>query len=388
MPETAVDLGKNPNDAPRSALRLVQAAFNLYRRFPLLFFVLASGVIAPYELVVLASTGRGPFAQGSLSFGVESLLTLIEWVLIGPLISALHVHAVAEVREGQNPRLIPIARRGLRVLPVVAAASIISGLGIAGGLVLLVLPGIFLLLRWSVVAQAAAIEHEGWLAALRSSHRFTEDHYGHIFVFAICVGLITFMPTFLLALAFGHQTTTVASFMVGLLVRVLTASFGALASALLYYDLRSRHEARVALAPALSSSDQVHIDRSWDPRDYSDQDRPRGWYIDPSSPHRMRYWGAEEPPGWGASTRTPRKIKRAWEADNDQAQGADNDEAQIDHSWDPRDYSDQDRPRGWYIDPSSPHRMRYWGAEEPPSWGSSTRTPRKIRREWEAGDES
>ena len=275
-------------------------------------------MIVPYEVAVLAATGTGPFAEGSLSFGVESLLTLIEWVLIGPLISALHIHAVAKVREGQDPRLVPIARRGLSVLPVVAAASIIAGLGIAAGLVLLVLPGIFLMLRWYVVAQAAAIEHEGWLAALRSSHRFTEDHYGHIFVFAISVGLITFMPTFLLGLAFGHHTTTVASFMVGLLVRVLTASFSALASALLYYDLRSRHQARAALAPALSSGDQAQIGHSWDPRAYSHQDRPHGWYIDPSSPNRMRYWGAEEPRSWGASTRTPRKIRREWEADNEE----------------------------------------------------------------------
>jgi hypothetical protein len=38
----------------------VQSAFGLYRRFPLLFFVLAAGVIVPYEVIVLATTGTGP----------------------------------------------------------------------------------------------------------------------------------------------------------------------------------------------------------------------------------------------------------------------------------------------------------------------------------------
>ena len=148
--------------APRSARQLVRAAFELYRRYPLLFLVLAAGVITvPYEVIVLAATGAGPFAHGSLSFGVGYLLTLIELALIGPLVSALHVHAVCEVAEGREPQLASVARRGLRVLPVVAAAAIIAWFGILLGFLVFVVPGIILSLRWYVVAQAAAIEHEG-----------------------------------------------------------------------------------------------------------------------------------------------------------------------------------------------------------------------------------
>jgi hypothetical protein len=157
--------------APRSAHELVQAAFGLYRRYPLPFLILASGVIVPYEAIVLATTGAGPFAYGSLAFGVSSLLTLIGLALIGPLVSALHVHAVEAIAEGRETRLAPVARQGLRVLPGVAAATIISVLGIALGFFLLIVPGVILWLRWYVVAQAAAIEHEGWLPALSRSRQ-------------------------------------------------------------------------------------------------------------------------------------------------------------------------------------------------------------------------
>jgi hypothetical protein len=51
-----------------------------------------------------------------------------------------------------------------------------------------------------------------------------------------------------------------------------------------------------------------------DPRKYSDEERPKGWYINPKSPGQMSYWGAGDPPGWGATTRTPRKIRKSWEA--------------------------------------------------------------------------
>src|SRR3954468_16203236 len=138
----------DPERTPRPARRLVAGAFELYRRYPLLFLVLAAGVIVPYQLIVLAITGTGPFSRGSLSTGASLLVVLIDWVLIGPLISALHVHAVSEAREGRDPRLAAVARQGLLVLPVVVAASIIAGLGIGLGFLAFVVPGVILMLRW------------------------------------------------------------------------------------------------------------------------------------------------------------------------------------------------------------------------------------------------
>jgi hypothetical protein len=323
--------------APRSAHQLIQAAFGLYRRFPLLFFTLASGVIVPYELIVLATTGTGPFAHGSLSVGVGSLLTLIEVALLGPLVSALHVHAVKAATEGAEPRLAPIARQGLRVLPVVVAATIISWLGIALGFLLLIVPGVILLLRWYVVAPSAAIENEGWLPALRRSRELTRGNYGHVIAFGIYVALIVTVPTVLVGLVFGHQTTTATSFVVGVLLQVATWSFGALATGLLYFDLRARFstaglESSQLREPVPAGGGPSAPGYPWDPESYEDQDRPKGWYVDPSAPDRMRFWGLGDPPGWGATTKTPRKIRRAWRA----AQGGEN--ASGDGPDEPRDW--------------------------------------------------
>lgn len=225
---------------PRSASQLVRAAFELYGHYPLLFLVLAAGVIVPYEVIVLATTGVGPFAHGSLSAGVSSLLTLIGLILIGPLVSALHVHAVSEVSEGRKPRMVLVASKGVRVLPVVAAATTIAWLGIGVGFLAFVVPGIILSLRWYVVAQAAAIEQEGWLPALRRSRQLTAGHYRHLIVFVIYVTSITLVPTLLVGFAFGHETTTFASFLVGVALQVVTWSVSALAAALMYFDLRTR----------------------------------------------------------------------------------------------------------------------------------------------------
>lgn len=298
--------------SPRSAHQLIADTVGLYRRYPLIFPVLAAAVIVPYDAVVLGVTGSGALTESSLSTGVQYLLALIEWCLVSPLISALHVHAVREAREGDRPRLAPVARQGLRVLPVVAAASIISGLGIFVGYLALIIPGIILSLRWIVVAQSAAIDHEGWIPALRRSSELTDKRYGHVFVFVIYVGLIMGVPKYLGSLGFEDDPTSAVSLLVGLVVQVFTLSFGALATALLYFDLRTCGESADARV-RIGGGDSPQTDHSMDPRSYSDQTRPKGWYIDPGSPGRMVYWGAEDPPNWGATARTPRKVRRAWE---------------------------------------------------------------------------
>src|SRR4051794_11541061 len=74
--------------APRSAPRLLVGTFELYRRYPLLFLVLAAGVIVPYELIALVATGTGSFSRANTSAGIQLLLTLTDWALVTPLVSA------------------------------------------------------------------------------------------------------------------------------------------------------------------------------------------------------------------------------------------------------------------------------------------------------------
>lgn len=293
--------------APRSASALVIAAFRLYRRYPLLFFTLAGGVVVPFFLIVLVTTGAGPYStspsrSGELEFG----LTLVIWCLITPLISALHINAVAAVREGREPRLAAVASAGVRVLPAVIAVSIMSGLGIALGFFALIAPGIYLALRWAVVAQAAAIEREGWLPALRSSGRLVSGHFGHVFVFLFLVFLVVVLNV---AVEIGIEEIAgeVVTTLVGLVLTVLTVSFSALATALLYFDLRVRREA----APVPEEGPSAG--RSIDPAAHTEEERPKGWYVDPSEPKRMRYWSGESS-GWQGSSKTPRKVREEWEA--------------------------------------------------------------------------
>jgi hypothetical protein len=219
-----------------SVASIIAQALDLYQSYPLLFGTLALAVVVPYEVAVLALTGTTTLSGAKGGAGV--LLSLLDYVLVGPLISALHIHAVALISDGEKPRLGEVALRGLRVLPVVAAAVVASGLGIALGLLALIVPGILLSLRWAVVAQVASMEHEGWIPALDGSRQLTRGHYLHILGLGVIVTILTGGLTLSArAIPTGAGAGSVA---LSIATHTLTASFSALVFAILYFDLRAR----------------------------------------------------------------------------------------------------------------------------------------------------
>ncbi len=224
---------------PRSLAGVLSTALSLLRRYPLLFGVLALAVVAPYELLVLVATGAAPLGQQNLTVQTAFVLFLLDLALVGPLVSALHVHAVVAVSRGERPEVLKVARLGMRTLPVVAAAQIVASLGIGIGLLAFVVPGVILALRWAVVAQCAAVEGADWLGALRRSGALGQGSSLHI------LGLLA--VTALVSLVLNRGGEAIAGtgarplpIVLGIVVATVVRSFSALTSAVLYFDLLAR----------------------------------------------------------------------------------------------------------------------------------------------------
>lgn len=223
---------------PRRVAEVLSSALWLYGQWPLLFVALSAIVVVPYELVVLAVANTSPLGAGDAA-GTALIVGLLESALVVPLISALQVHAVVSIAEAQTPNLGNVIARSLRVLPVVAAAEIVVLLGEAVGFVLLFVPGLILALRWAVVAQTAAIEGTDWPTALRRGAQLTRGNYLRIFALLLIVGLVYLVLANIgIAIAgTGHGATQVLA---GIVIVVLSRTFGALVTAVLYFDLRAR----------------------------------------------------------------------------------------------------------------------------------------------------
>jgi hypothetical protein len=225
----------------RSVGAIISTAFRLYRRYPLLFLVIAASVVVPYELIVLAVTGYGPLRQNHVH-GVGGLVILpaLEAGFVNALISALHIHAVKMAGEGERPTLREVAGRSAPALPVVAATSIAYGLATTIGFLLLFVPGVILGLRWVVATQVAAIDNQDWQQALRRSRELARGHWAHIIGLFVSTGL----PLAAIAIpanqaASGHAASA-PLVALGIGVVTISSSFFALTFALLYFDLAAR----------------------------------------------------------------------------------------------------------------------------------------------------
>jgi hypothetical protein len=229
-------------DVPRTVGQIVDAAARCYWRHPLLFFTLALAVVGPYDLIVLATTRATPLATGTTSASTALTLGLVSVAVVAPFVSALHVHAVAALGDRRAVAAREIAWRGLRVLPVVAAAQVVAAAGIGLGLVMFILPGVFLALRWQVVAQAAAIEHTDWIGALRRSNALTRAHMWHVLAVAVLSGLFSQLLRSTVSLALGSSRGP-GQVAAAIAVDTFAQSVAALVGAVLYFDLRAREAA-------------------------------------------------------------------------------------------------------------------------------------------------
>jgi hypothetical protein len=232
VPEAAatdLDLGRT-----RTVGEIFRDSLWLFTRAPLLFILLSGVVVVPYRVVaVLLEHGKS-----GLSARAELLLLLVGVALIEPCIATFQVQALLAFGDGQRPDLRGVVRRGLVVLPPVAAAVIISAVGITLGLFCFLIPGLLLAIRWAVVAPTAAVEQVNWPAALRRSGEVARGNYWRILGLLVGVLLLNDIPAEIIGS--GNHLVAV---IVGTVVAIATQSFATLVVCLLYFDLRAR-EAR------------------------------------------------------------------------------------------------------------------------------------------------
>lgn len=241
--QTRVDL-----TAPRPVGALVADALRLLVAHPLLFLPLALVVVAPYQLIVLAATGTSPLGQQTARPSTAITLLLLDFVLVVPLIAALYVRAVSAIAASGSPALRDVAWHAVRVLPVVIAAQIVADLGIGVGLVLFVLPGVLLAIRWAVVAQVAATERTDWIGALRRGAALTRGNYLHVFGVLLITSVVTLGLTRAGVAAAGSHASA-WQVVLGIVVDTLTRSFTALTTAVLYFELRGRAGESLTFGP-------------------------------------------------------------------------------------------------------------------------------------------
>lgn len=237
---------------PRAVGELLSDAFVVYaRNFPVLFLI-AAAVVIPVQLVVsgigleeLTSPYRDDAKRAELL-----IPTLVSFLVVAPLIAATTIHTLKDLAAGQAPHAGRALQAGLDVFAPVFLAVLLAGIGIALGLFLLILPGIYVAVRWFFVPQAVVIDGARGGDALRRSWELVQGFWWRTLGVALLANLVAVIPGIMivgpldaLAKSADQQAISLAG---SILAETLTAPFVALVSTLLFFDLRARRSANTS----------------------------------------------------------------------------------------------------------------------------------------------
>jgi hypothetical protein len=197
-----------------------------------------------------------------LILGVVSLLLTLALGWFGALLGAFIgiigvfwlqgalVEAVADIRDGRADLTMgqTFARAQAR-LGTLAGAGILAGLAIALGLVLLIVPGLYLITIWSVLIPVIVLERRDVMAAFGRSRELVRGYGWSVFGVIVLCFLILIGVSFVVAIltvwiggAAGEYVRSVISNTIGI-------PFLALALTNLYFRLRALKEPAVAAVP-------------------------------------------------------------------------------------------------------------------------------------------
>jgi uncharacterized membrane protein len=170
-----------------------------------------------------------------------TILALLSSMVFSAILQAALVRAAIADLNGKRPSIGDCFGTALYlILPVVGVAVLVA-LGLVLGLMLLVVPGIILWLRWSVSVPVMVGEHRGVFDSMARSRDLTKGHRWALFgfwivIFAAAFGLQLVLTRFVAV--FGMTAVRFLELIMTVLVSVVTS----IAPAVTYVELRQIKE--------------------------------------------------------------------------------------------------------------------------------------------------
>jgi hypothetical protein len=205
-------------------------AWQMYKTFARHLLAIAF-VIYLAAAVIAALLG---LAGGTVGAVLGSLVQIVAAFLL----QATLVKAVQDVRDGRADMSIgDTVRAAVPYLGAVAGASILAGIAITIGLILIIVPGLYLITIWAVIVPVIVLEQSGALASFGRSQRLVRGNGWHVFGTLVLVYIIMLVVGIILGLIFSALPHWFANGLSSIISGTLIAPYLALVVTLVYYRL-------------------------------------------------------------------------------------------------------------------------------------------------------
>jgi hypothetical protein len=241
--------------------QILSEAFNIYTKNAAQLLLIVAIIVVPLSILsylltdVALARGTETITIGGQSVEVlESrgfflvLLVILVGAAISVIITALLqaalLRAAAQATIGDPVDIDQSYRFGLKKFGSVLLVSILVGISVAIGFLLLIIPGIILLGFLAVSVPAVVVEDVRGTNAMRRSWALVSGNFWHALGVVVVAAIITGIIAGLIGSIGGSNRIVGAIFTA--IAQVIVAPYSALVTVLLYLDLRSRRESLTA----------------------------------------------------------------------------------------------------------------------------------------------
>ena len=251
---------QRPELRPLGVAEIVDVAIKVYLRHAPRLFGLVALVVVPVQLLQLllnlsatpVTASETPDTPTLVGFVVGGLLVGLLSFVATTLATAACFKAVADAYLGHRPDTSDSLRFARGRLGSLMLVTLLGALLTFLGFLLLVLPGIYLWIAFSVAAPVVLFEGVKGGAALGRSRRLVQGRWWPVFgtlllgfiLAAIVGGIITAVLTGVLALGAGSGdfVRALVGAIAGAVAAIITTPFQAALIAILFFDLKVRKE--------------------------------------------------------------------------------------------------------------------------------------------------
>ena len=251
MSETIGQPGEAALPRPMGIGEILSTALQLYRRHWRTLLAIAAVVVVPITLLHYLfgdlvrtqgeTTRNGVVETATWAVGIAGLVAALAGVLMYLVLSGAITRAVAAEVAGQDPGVEQSYRFGFHRLGSVLLVSVLVGLATIGGLILFIIPGIYIGFRLCVSIEALVVEGRRGTEAMGRSWGLVGGHWWHVFGTVVVGGLLTGIVNAVITSPFGATGWFVQA-VAAAVATVVTLPYSALVGVLLYLDLRARKE--------------------------------------------------------------------------------------------------------------------------------------------------
>ncbi|MDW8338407.1 MAG: hypothetical protein RMM28_04630, partial [Thermoleophilia bacterium] len=154
------------------------------------------------------------------------------------------VFAVEDVRDGRADSSVgELLGRVTPYLATLVAAGILAGVAVAIGFLLLVVPGIYLLTIWALIAPAIVLERAGVLEAFGRSRALVRGRFWTVLGIVVIAAILSILAQMLISALLAFLPPFLQSWLGGAIGGAVTVPFMALAITLTYFRLREEKAA-------------------------------------------------------------------------------------------------------------------------------------------------